>query len=64
MDVFVRSIGTKVPDAFYSKVDCLAMRGLDALLHPWSGQVTQGSKFLMFLNGPFHLIGQLCQEDQ
>jgi len=62
LDVFASSTTTKVPKAFYSKYLCPGTKGVDAMVQPWVLRDQAGSKQLVYINGPFQLMGPVVRK--
>lgn len=60
LDVFASEHNTKVPEAFYSRWDCLGSPGVDAFRHPWAHRA--GVRQLCYINGPFGSMGMILKK--
>ena len=64
LDAFATSANTKVPGAFYSKFYCPGSKGIDAMIHPWATSEAHGLAGLVYINGPFSMMGAIISKIQ
>ena len=59
LDVFASSTTTKVPGSFFSKFLCPDSLGVNAWDQRWIRYTQDGSKQLVYINGPFEQMGAI-----
>ncbi len=62
LDAFASSTNTKVAGSFYSKFYCPGSKGVDAMIHPWATSEALGLAGLVFINGPFSMMGAIISK--